>query len=456
MCSLRKDSITAQPFTPLNVETIGGAYIEDEVSGGSGGSGGLKGGHSRQGSKVSVLSSIPESVKSSHSSSKSLPVTTSARLTPPGTPGSREILARDDRIAQLEKELEELKAARWKAPPITGTLNRILLGQSYCLEWYKSMDQKRALLDAALDTFDGNCITTVLLFIRKTLNHQILMMMVKTRPSAVSHYCSFLKQLHAWKELTTVYQTLGDYESLGYLKFRECEEVEDADQRLKQLQCCQSMFSTTPTLKKNVHYVEEYVKLVKKQKQIVASETKGNAHIQIPIMFTPVTTTLLYCCKQHFTSPPTHTCNPEALREMFKISEKQYFQVCLLAFTLRQNWTAIENLLTTKGVFGIGKKKKSPIGFERVVRTLGNPKLSRRPPPEILRRYLLAVDDFETRLCLATYTMVYDVAIETLKQMRDRERLRNYLNQIPMRKQGEYRGKIRALLDNSQIKWKNH
>ena len=36
------------------------------------------------------------------------------------------------------------------------------------------MDQKRALLDAALDTFDGNCITTVLLFIRKTQNHREL------------------------------------------------------------------------------------------------------------------------------------------------------------------------------------------------------------------------------------------------------------------------------------------
>ena len=37
----------------------------------------------------------------------------------------------------------------------------------------------------------------------------------------------------------------------------------------------------------------------------------------------------------------------------------------------------------TQGVFGIGKKKKSPIGFERVVRTLGNPKLSKRPPEEV-------------------------------------------------------------------------
>ena len=44
--------------------------------------------------------------------------------------------------------------------------------QTYCLEWYKNMEQKRALLDAAIDTFDGNCVMTVLLFIRKTLNHR--------------------------------------------------------------------------------------------------------------------------------------------------------------------------------------------------------------------------------------------------------------------------------------------
>ena len=95
-------------------------------------------------------------------------------------------------ISKTEFVLQELKAARWKPPLITDTINRILMGQvsswemscgshmislptspqSYCLEWYKSMDQKRALLDAAIDTYDGNCITTVLLFIRKTLNHR--------------------------------------------------------------------------------------------------------------------------------------------------------------------------------------------------------------------------------------------------------------------------------------------
>lgn len=43
----------------------------------------------------------------------------------------------------------------------------------------------------------------------------------------------------------------------------------------------------------------------------------------------------------------------------------------LLALALRKDWKGIERLVTTKGVLGIGKKKKSPIGFERVVRLLG-------------------------------------------------------------------------------------
>lgn len=55
---------------------------------------------------------------------------------------------------------------------------------------------------------------------------------------------------------------------LQYLKLRECEEIMDPDQRVRQLQTCQTMFKTTPALGKYAHYVEEYVRLLKKQKQI--------------------------------------------------------------------------------------------------------------------------------------------------------------------------------------------
>ena len=39
-----------------------------------------------------------------------------------------------------------------------------------------------------------------------------------------------------------------------------------------------------------------------------------------------------------------------------------------------QAWDDVEQLLTTKGLFGFGKKKKSPVGFERVVKLLAGEK----------------------------------------------------------------------------------
>ena len=56
--------------------------------------------------------------------------------------------------------------------------------------------------------------------------------------------------------------------TLQYLKLRECEEIQDPDQRLKQLQECHTMFQATPALEKNAHYIEESIKLLKKQKEI--------------------------------------------------------------------------------------------------------------------------------------------------------------------------------------------
>lgn len=56
--------------------------------------------------KVSVLSSIAESMKSG-SSSKSVPSSIAQiRLTPPDTPNARDLIAKDEKIARLERELE--------------------------------------------------------------------------------------------------------------------------------------------------------------------------------------------------------------------------------------------------------------------------------------------------------------------------------------------------------------
>ena len=44
---------------------------------------------------------------------------------------------------------------------------------------------------------------------------------------------------------------------------------------------------------------------------------------------------------------------------------------------------------------------------------------------------------------------MYHVGVECLKQLKDKERMRGYINLIPVNKQWEYREKIESLLSNS-------
>ncbi len=83
----------------------------------------------------------------------------------------------------------------------------------------------------------------------------------------------------------------------------------------------------------------------------------------------------------HHPWPQTNTASPVALRRQFNIPEKQYFQMYLLALCVDEDWRSIENLVTTKGFMGMGKKKKSPIGFERIVKTIARKSL--KPPIQV-------------------------------------------------------------------------
>ncbi len=53
----------------------------------------------------------------------------------------------------------------------------------------------------------------------------------------------------------------------------------------------------------------------------------------------------------------------------------------LLALCVDEDWRSIEDLVTTKGFMGMGKKKKSPIGFERIVKTIARKSL--KPPIQV-------------------------------------------------------------------------
>lgn len=282
----------AKPYAPdEKVETIGEAYvaeIEERAI-------------STMKKKAAGSDTPPSHQFSSPAASKPLP----NRDSPIST---RDLIRRDDKIASLERQLEDLKVSRWKPPPMYETINRILLGQSYSLDWYKTLEEKVALLDAAIATNDGNCIIAILLFIRRTLDHHILVGVLLKKPVAGRHYCSFLKQLQAWSELSSIYRTLSDYKSYGYLRLQQCEQADDPAARVKQLRACYVTFTSTPELKADAQYVDEYIKLTEKQLRIEEQDVRGSANIGRAgnIIFTPLTTTLLYCCRFHSNEPDVY------------------------------------------------------------------------------------------------------------------------------------------------------
>ena len=143
----------------------------------------------------------------------------------------------------------------------------------------------------------------------------------------------------------------------------------------------------------------------------------------------------------------------------------------LLALALNRDWKEVGSMLTSKGLLGFGKKKKSPIGFERVIRLLGQERY--RAPDfvsslhhanvanamvclawvcgcvQVLGQYLAELDDPEVRYQLAMEVGMYDIALECLKVLRDRERVKTFINFVPINKHYEFRAKVDSLLANS-------
>lgn len=68
---------------------------------------------------------------------------------------------------------------------------------------------------------------------------------------------------------------------------------------------------------------------------------------------------------------------------------------------------------------------------------------------QVLVQYLEEVDDLEIRYQLALEVNTYDTALECLKGLKDRERVRAFINCVPVNKQYEYRPKIDRILSNS-------
>ncbi|PIO23000.1 hypothetical protein AB205_0164930, partial [Aquarana catesbeiana] len=186
---------------------------------------------------------------------------------------------------------------------IEDSVRRMSKGKVCSLERFRSLKDKLKLLDEAIRLHDGNVITAVLIFMKKTLHSEILFRELKERQEALRHFIHFLKETEDQQLLMELFR---------YLEWTEELAVND-----KHLEASgQDIFRKHPR--------------------------------KASLLFMPLVTTLFYSCIYHYTESEGTFSSPTNLRKTFKIPEKLYILTALAARAKLRAWHDIDALFTTK------------------------------------------------------------------------------------------------------------
>ncbi|XP_078516093.1 spermatogenesis-defective protein 39 homolog isoform X1 [Lissotriton helveticus] len=335
------------------------------------------------------------------------------------------------------------------------TIKRMQKGKIYSLERFRSLTEKLALLDEAVRLHDGNVITAVLIFLKRTLSREILFRELEVRQVALRHFMHFLKESGEQQLLLDLLRFLERADELALTKYREHLDIQTAEERRDFLKtkCLGLPFSAEDGVHVQDHYtlLERQIIIEANDKRVEASgqdEIFRKLPRKTSILFMPLVTTLFYSCLYHYTEGEGTFSSPANLRKTFKIPEKLYVLTALAARAKLKDWHTVDALLTTKNWLGYAKKR-APIGFHRVVEIMQR----NGAPVQVLQDYVQLVEDVDMRLTLATKYKCHNVVIETYKDLKDRHQLMVYRCKVDRNSPEEE--KIDILLKNTQIRWKN-
>ncbi|XP_065757540.1 spermatogenesis-defective protein 39 homolog isoform X6 [Phocoena phocoena] len=289
------------------------------------------------------------------------------------------------------------------------TVRRLRKGKVCSLERFRSLQDKLQLLEEAVSMHDGNVITAVLIFLKRTLSKEILFRELEVRQVALRHLIHFLKEIGDQKLLLDLFRFLDRTEELALTHYREHLNIQDPEKRKEFLKTCIGL----PFSAEDSAHIQDHYTLL--ERQIIIEGT--------------------------FSSPVN-------LKKTFKIPEKQYVLTALAARAKLRAWHDVDALFTTKNWLGY-TKKRAPIGFHRVVEILHK----NSAPVQILQEYVNLVEDVDTKLNLATKFKCHDVVIDTCRDLKDRQQLLVYRSKVD--KGSAEEEKIDTILNSSQIRWKN-
>ncbi|KAF3425337.1 hypothetical protein E2986_03858 [Frieseomelitta varia] len=325
------------------------------------------------------------------------------------------------------------------------TLRKILLGQPYSLEQYKSLASKTALLDAAIISGDGNAILIIILFLTKTLKRSLVQKILAERLDAVNVYIRYLSIRLQINEITDILTMLGQSTDSAMKTLHIIiKNTRDPDRLLNKLRnCYKTQFSALADCKE-APFVQSYIKLL--EWQTIAKVVDGNEEIELN---SSVLDCLRHACKGHWDLPEGKLMSPTNLSQQYDVSPRQYQKVALEVRAAIKEWGDIDRLLLTKARFILRFCNLIKTNNINVLKIL----YKNSAPPEVLEKYLKYVDNIERRLELSKNMHCFRMAIDILVQQTDRIALTEY--KMKLQPQSEEYFYAEGMLRMPAVKWKN-
>ncbi|KAI0230769.1 ADF-H domain-containing protein [Lamellibrachia satsuma] len=359
-------------------------------------------------------------------------------------------------VAGLKRQLQVSKNDRWSQFPPRETIKRIMSGQPYSLEIYKSKEDKLVLLDEAIKLHDGNAIIAVVLYLQTSIKTSTFNMQLMLRPIAIEHYINFLRLHDEITKLLDIYGMLGRTEDAAILKYKQATVGKEGEAQVKALQTCyRTHFQGDTNLSEEAGHIQEQIVLLERQLPVEEAdskeEKKGATEFwenprKESLVGAPVIKTLYYCSFYHYTLSENSLASPLAVRKTHVLTDKQYVWTVLAARAKLRRWPDIEALFHSKTWLG-GNKMKAPMGFDRVVHLLSRIGC----PREILNKYCNFVDDPQMRLEVGQKYQCHESVIQTLSQLKDRQQLLAYRGKLKPNSQEWF---LAENVLKSNIKWK--
>ncbi|CAG5096848.1 Oidioi.mRNA.OKI2018_I69.XSR.g14810.t1.cds [Oikopleura dioica] len=313
-------------------------------------------------------------------------------------------------VARLEAEVSRLKlllrdkSSGAKALSVDATARAFMLEDSSSyptLEPFTSRKEKFALLDKAIENYDGAAMTRIVIWIKHSLGRdESYLNELRARPDAMNHYISYLREMKEFDELSDLLGILNRPEEEAFLDYqRKLEQSRPGKMRAEKLKdTLKFQFQSQRELQVESELIDEQIRLIEKQ-LVIAEKDKSNkmipAEAQLKVDDTLCST--LWYANMYSAGDKNTLSSPDTLAADFNVRDAEKDWIALTALAKQQNWDQIELLVRKSGgllgSFSTGPKYQTSIKLPNLVNLCGQNEM----PIDRLRKFIVAIEDIDDR-----------------------------------------------------------